>query len=158
VREQRKEVGNPDAFWVPARVTLFGKKRKRGREFVDDANSERPREPEKMGTMENRRRPQRAGCPGNIDAAVLDCEGMVEQTLDKGEPRLADNRARAKQLPVGSTQRQLARFSQYLVDKLERQGWNIARRTGNCLVFIEYYQNKINKDEASVQLVPARKH
>ena len=153
MREQRKEVGNPDAFWVPAGVTLFSKKRKGCREFVDDANSERPREPEKMGTMEHCRRPQRAGCPRNIHAAVLDSEGMVEKTLDKWEPGLADDCTRAKKLPVCSARRQLARFSQYLVDKLERQGGNIAWRTGNCLAFMKRYQNKNQKDEVSVELV-----
>ena len=74
--EQRKELGDRHTFRVPPRA-LLGKNREGYRDFVDDANGKRPGKRQKVGAMEKGYRAHCAGCPRNIHAGVLNCEGMV---------------------------------------------------------------------------------
>jgi hypothetical protein len=78
----------------------FGENGEGRSEFVDDANGERFGKREEVGAIDECRWAQRAGGPRDVDATVLDREGMIQQTLRKGQPRLADDRTRAKKLPV----------------------------------------------------------
>jgi hypothetical protein len=100
VREQSDEISNSHAFWASTRDTLFSENGEGFCEFVDDANGERFGEREKVGAMDERSWAKRAGVPRDMGETVFDCEGMIQQTLRKGLPRLADDSTRAKQPPV----------------------------------------------------------
>ena len=86
-----------------------------------------------MGAMEKCCRSKCTGGSRSIETAILNREGMIQQTPNKGKPGLGDQGARSQDLPVCAAQWKLARFVQDPIDNFERDGGYVLRRTGDCL-------------------------